>query len=102
METAAEGTTTISPKLAERAERRDLVTLGIEEEYLLVDAIEPRGVETVEAVLDEVPEAMRPSVQHEYMRSQIEVASPPQLELAGLYEAMTKLRTELAAAAERA
>ncbi|MFI1989592.1 glutamate--cysteine ligase [Actinoplanes sp. NPDC020271] len=102
MEAAAEGTTTIDPRLAARAEERDLLTLGIEEEYLLVDAVEPRGVETVEAVLAEVPDDLRPSVQHEYLRSQIEVASPPQLELLGLYEAMTKLRTGLADAAERA
>jgi carboxylate-amine ligase len=102
MDSPADGTTTIDPRLAARAERRDLFTLGIEEEYLLVDAVEPRGVETVEAVLDEVPEDLRPSVQHEYLRSQIEVASPPQLELIGLYETMTKLRTELADAAERA
>ncbi|GIF10678.1 carboxylate-amine ligase [Actinoplanes teichomyceticus] len=102
MEAAAEGTTTISPTLAERAERRDLLTLGVEEEYLLVDAVEPRGVETVEAVLDEVPEQLRPSVQHEYVRSQIEVASPPQLELTGLHESMSRLRTGLADAAERA
>ncbi|GAA2889071.1 putative glutamate--cysteine ligase 2-3 [Actinoplanes cyaneus] len=102
MEAAAEGTTTIDPRLAARAEKRDLLTLGIEEEYLLVDAVEPRGVETVEAVLDEVPDEIRASVQHEYVRSQIEVASPPQLELLGLYEAMTTLRTGLADAAERA
>ncbi|GAA4592632.1 carboxylate-amine ligase [Actinoplanes octamycinicus] len=102
MTTAAEGTTTISPELAERAEQHDLLTLGIEEEYLLVDAVEPRGVEAVEAVLAEVPEELRPSVQHEYLRSQIEVASPPQLELTGLREAMVSLRTGLADAAERA
>ncbi|WIM95668.1 glutamate--cysteine ligase [Actinoplanes oblitus] len=102
MTAAAEGTTTISPELAARAEQRDLLTLGIEEEYLLVDAVEPRGVETVEAVLAEVPEDLRSGVQHEYLRSQIEVASPPQLELTGLREAMVRLRTGLADAAERA
>ncbi|BCY14760.1 glutamate--cysteine ligase [Actinoplanes sp. L3-i22] len=102
MEPGAEGTTTIDPRLAARAERRDLLTLGIEEEYLLVDATEPRGVETVEAVIEQVSEELRASVQHEYLRSQIEVASPPQLELVGLYEAMTTLRTGLADAAERA
>ena len=36
------------------------------------------------------------------MRSQIEVASPPQLELGGLFEAMRACGAELAAAAERA
>ncbi|AEV88406.1 carboxylate-amine ligase [Actinoplanes sp. SE50] len=102
MEAAAEGTTTISARLAERAEKRDLLTLGVEEEYLLVDAVEPRGVETVEAVLEQIPEQFRGGVQHEYLRSQIEVASPPQLELMSLYEAMTGLRETVATAAERA
>ncbi|MEV6344992.1 glutamate--cysteine ligase [Actinoplanes sp. NPDC051851] len=102
MTATAEGGTTISPELAAVAERRDLLTLGIEEEYLLVDAVEPRGVEAVETVLDHVPEAMRDGVQHEYLRSQIEVASPPQLELTGLYGAMRDLRGALAEAAERA
>jgi len=41
-------------------------------------------------------------VQHEYYRSQIEVASPPQLELSGLFASMTRLRAGLASAAERA
>ncbi|GIF09910.1 carboxylate-amine ligase [Actinoplanes siamensis] len=99
---AAEGTTTIDPQLAARAERRDLLTLGIEEEYLLVDTVEPHGVETADAVLAEAPEELKGSVQHEYLRSQIEVASPPQLELSGLQRAMTTLRSGLADAAERA
>ncbi|WP_433297550.1 carboxylate-amine ligase [Actinoplanes sp. CA-030573] len=99
---AASGGTTISEDLAEEAEAQDLLTLGIEEEYLLVDAVEPRGVEAVEQVIDLVPEELRESVQHEYMRSQIEVASPPQLELSGLHAAMRDLRRTVADAAERA
>jgi carboxylate-amine ligase len=101
METAPSGTT-ISAEMAAEAESQDLLTLGVEEEYLLVDAIEPRGVEAVEVVLDRVPEEFRGSVQHEYLRSQIEVASPPQLELSTLFEAMRRLRRELSGAAELA
>jgi carboxylate-amine ligase len=41
-------------------------------------------------------------VQHEYLRSQIEVASPPQLELHDLYTAMRELRSQVASAAGRA
>ncbi|WP_030436372.1 glutamate--cysteine ligase [Actinoplanes subtropicus] len=88
--------------MAERAESHDLLTLGIEEEYILVDAVEPRGVEAVEQVVDLIPDAIRGSVQHEYLRSQIEVASPPQLKLSDLYQAMRELRREVAGAAERA
>ncbi|HEX5200830.1 MAG TPA: glutamate--cysteine ligase [Actinoplanes sp.] len=99
---AAASETTITAEMAEEAEAQDLLTLGIEEEYILVDAVEPRGVEAVDEVVGQVPEEMRGSVQHEYLRSQIEVASPPQLDLAGLYQAMGRLRRELAGAAERA
>ena len=94
--------TAISEELAEQAESLDLLTLGVEEEYLLVDAVEPRAVESVEDVFDELPDDIKASVQHEYMRSQIEAASPPVLELRHLRTAMTKLRTGLAGAADRA
>ncbi|MET0416247.1 MAG: YbdK family carboxylate-amine ligase, partial [Actinoplanes sp.] len=99
---AASGGTTISDQLAQEAESQDLLTLGIEEEYLLVDAVEPRGVEAVEEVFERLPAEIRDSVQREYMRSQIEVASPPQLELGPLTEAMRQLRVGLADAAEAA
>jgi carboxylate-amine ligase len=49
-----------------------------------------------------LPDDLRESVQHEYMRSQIEVATPPQLELGELHGALRRLRQGLAAAAERA
>ena len=98
---AATGPTTISAELAEKADSQDLLTLGVEEEYLLVDAVEPRGVELVEEVFDELGEDIEDSVQHEYTRSQIEVASPPQLDLQGLFASMRLLRTGVAAAAER-
>jgi carboxylate-amine ligase len=96
------GGTTISEEMAERAESHDLLTLGVEEEYLLFDAAEPRAVEAVEEVFAEVPEDLRDVVQHELQRTQIEVASPPQLELPEMMTALRRLRGELAAAAERA
>ncbi|MBG0561839.1 carboxylate-amine ligase [Actinoplanes aureus] len=101
METATEGIE-LPADIAAEAERHDLLTLGVEEEYLLVDATEPRAVEAVEEVFDQLPDELRGSVQHEYYKSQIEVASPPQLELDGLHAAMRRLRSELAAATERA
>jgi carboxylate-amine ligase len=98
---AATGPTTISPELAEEAESHDLLTLGVEEEYLLVDPVEPRAVEAIDEVFAAVPEEIRESVQHEYMRTQIEVASPPQLDLQTLHESLRRLRTGLAAAADQ-
>ncbi|MEV4709386.1 glutamate--cysteine ligase [Actinoplanes sp. NPDC049316] len=100
-DTAAQATT-ISEEVAEEAEAQGLLTLGVEEEYLLVDAVEPRAVEAVEDVFDQLPEELRDSIQHEYMRSQIESASPPQLELSELYDALRRLRAGLATAAEAA
>jgi carboxylate-amine ligase len=94
--------TTISEEMADEAQSQGLLTLGVEEEYLLVDAVEPRAVELVEEVFDQLPDDIRDSVQHEFMRSQIETASPPQLELADLFDSMTRLRAGLAAATERA
>jgi carboxylate-amine ligase len=94
--------TTISEELAEKAESRDLHTLGVEEEYLLVDAVEPRAVEAVEEVFREVPDDLRDVVQHELQRTQIEVASPPQLELPEMAAALRRLRRELSDAAQRA
>ena len=56
----------VDPELAERAESDDLHTLGVEEEYLLVDAVEPRAVEAVEEVFDQLPAETRDSVQHDF------------------------------------
>jgi glutamate---cysteine ligase / carboxylate-amine ligase len=94
--------TGISPALAAQAERDDLLTLGVEEEYLLVDADEPRATEAVDAVFAELPGDLQGEVQHEYYRTQIEVASPPQLELDGLVRSLRRLRSGVASAARRA
>lgn len=98
----ATGPTTISPELADEAESHGLLTLGVEEEYLLVASDSPLAVERVEEVAAEVAEDIKPYVQHEFQRSQIEAATPPELELSSLFAAMAKLRTGLAGAAERA
>ncbi|WP_041841440.1 carboxylate-amine ligase [Actinoplanes friuliensis] len=94
--------TSISEEMAGEAAAQGLLTLGVEEEYLLVDAVEPRAVEAVEEVFDQLSDDIRDSVQHELMRSQIETASPPQLELGDLFDSLRRLRTGLAASAERA
>lgn len=94
--------TTVPADMAERARSQGLHTLGVEEEYLLVDAVEPRAVEAVEQVFDQLGEDIRDSVQHELQRSQIETASPPQLELGGLHDSLRSLRHGIATAAEAA
>jgi carboxylate-amine ligase len=96
------GSTTVSDELAERAQAQDLLTLGVEEEYLLTAADGPAAVPAVEEVFAQVPAELRDAVQHEYVRSQIEVASPPQLDVRELWQALRRLRTGLADAAEAA
>ena len=97
------GTTTeVSDEVARRAEAHNLLTLGVEEEYLLVDAESPAAAPVVEDVFDHIPAGLRDSVQHEYWRSQIEIASPPGLELHDLWRALGDLRHGLAEAAGKA
>jgi glutamate---cysteine ligase / carboxylate-amine ligase len=99
---SAAGGTAISEEMAEEAESHDLLTLGVEEEYLLVDAVEPRAVERVEEVFAELPPDLTDVVQHELVRTQIEVASPPQLNLPEMAAALRRLRREVSDAAVRA
>jgi glutamate---cysteine ligase / carboxylate-amine ligase len=80
----------------------DVLTVGIEEEFLLMDAEKAQAAPAVEAVLTEVPDDLRGQVQHEYLTSQIEINSPPGLELAGLWHSLNLLRGGLADAAARA
>ncbi len=93
---------TLPDDVARRAEAEDLLTLGVEEEYLLADGTGAHAVPVVEDVFDHLPAELRSCVQHEYMRSQIEVASPPELDLQALWRDLRRLRTRLADAAERA
>ena len=62
----------------------DLLTVGVEEEYLLVDPATGAATPAVEAVIAEVPPDLRGQVQQEFQSSQIEIGSPPGLELSAL------------------
>ena len=79
-----------------------LLTVGIEEEFLLVDPATGAAVPAVEAVLAHVPAELRGQVQHEFQTSQIEIGSPPGLELSALRHSLGLLRTGLSDAAEAA
>lgn len=80
----------------------ELLTVGVEEEFLLVDAATGVASPAVEAVLAEVPPELRGQVQHEFQASQIEIGSPPGLDLAALRHSLGLLRTGLAEAAATA
>jgi carboxylate-amine ligase len=79
-----------------------LLTVGIEEEFLLVDPHTGAAVPAVELVLEQVPAELRGQVQREFQTSQIEIGSPPGLELSALRHSLGLLRSNLSEAAERA
>lgn len=86
----------------EQPEVGQLLTVGVEEEFLLVDPVSGAAAPAVEAVLAEVPPELRGQVQHEFQASQIEIGSPPGLDLAALRHSLGLLRAGLAEAADRA
>ncbi|MDG4767561.1 glutamate--cysteine ligase [Solwaraspora sp. WMMD406] len=82
--------------------RPDGLTVGVEEEFLLVDQLTGAAVPAVEAVLAEIPAELRGQVQREFQTSQIEIGSPPGLDLRALRRTLGTLRGALADAADRA
>ncbi|MEU5528479.1 glutamate--cysteine ligase [Micromonospora chersina] len=97
----------MSGSLAERERNAapggtDLLTVGVEEEFLLVDPHTGAAVPAVDLVMEQVPAELRGQVEREFQTSQIEIGSPPGLELSSIRHSLAMLRGELAAAAERA
>lgn len=97
----------MSGSLAEREQSAapggtDLLTVGVEEEFLLVDPHTGAAVPAVDLVMEQVPAELRGQVEREFQTSQIEIGSPPGLELSSIRHSLAMLRGELAAAAERA
>ncbi|MEU4642594.1 glutamate--cysteine ligase [Micromonospora sp. NPDC023814] len=84
------------------AEGTDLLTVGVEEEFLLVDPHTGAAVPAVDLVMDQVPPELRGQVEREFQTSQIEIGSPPGLELSSIRHSLGVLRAALADAAERA
>ena len=80
----------------------DLLTVGVEEEFLLVDPHTGTAVPAVDLVLEQVPAELRGQVEREFQTSQIEIGSPPGLELSSIRHSLGVLRAALADAAEAA
>jgi carboxylate-amine ligase len=76
-------------------------TVGVEEEFLLVDPVTGRVVPGVEQVLDEVEPGLRGRVEREFLTSQIEINSPPAHRLDELRKSLAELRGAVSDAAER-
>lgn len=79
----------------------DPLTLGVEEEFLLIDPESGRVVPAVEQVLAAAPERGEP-LQREFMATQVETATPPVSSLGELHAALVEARSAAAEAAERA
>lgn len=79
-----------------------LLTVGVEEEFLLVDPATGAAAPAVEAVMARVPAELRGQVQYEFQVSQIETGSPPGLDLAAIRHSLGLLRAGVATAAEEA
>ncbi|WP_410811702.1 glutamate--cysteine ligase [Micromonospora sp. 067-2] len=83
-------------------EGTDVRTVGVEEEFLLVDPHTGAAVPAVDLVLEQVPAELRGQVEREFQTSQIEIGTPPGLELSSIRHSLGVLRSALADAAERA
>ncbi|MFB9235389.1 glutamate--cysteine ligase [Plantactinospora siamensis] len=97
----------MAPEVAEqvqpaRVAETDLLTVGVEEEFLLADPATGAAVPAVHAVLERVRPELAGQVQLEFQTSQIEIGSPPGLELAALRHSLALLRAGVAEAAEEA
>ncbi|MEU1751739.1 glutamate--cysteine ligase [Micromonospora matsumotoense] len=80
----------------------DRLTVGVEEEFLLVDPHTGAAVPAIDLVMAQVPAELRGQVEREFQTSQIEIGSPPGLELSSIRHSLGVLRGALADAAERA
>ncbi|WP_320067513.1 glutamate--cysteine ligase [Micromonospora sp. RTGN7] len=80
----------------------DLLTVGVEEEFLLVDPHTGTAVPAVDLVMEQVPAELRGQVEREFQTSQIEIGSPPGLELSSIRHSLGMLRRALSEAAEAA
>lgn len=96
----------MSGEVAEQAQPwaagTDLLTVGVEEEFLLVDPATGVAAPAVDAVMARIPAELRGQVQYEFQASQIEIGSPPGLDLSAVRHSLGLLRSGLAVAADEA
>lgn len=79
----------------------DAVQVGVEEEFLLVDADTGRPAPRIDDVIRDAEAMAGEAAQPELHRAQIETASPPCESLEELSRSLTDLRARMAAAAAR-
>ena len=93
----------VSDARAERAasDLDDILTIGAEEEFLLVDGETGQVAPLAEKVHAAVDRDLAHLVQREFLTTQIELATPPTAKLADLRDSLIRMRRELCDAAER-
>lgn len=100
----AHQSSTAAPRQTQTTEppEPDLLTVGVEEEFLLVDPHSGVAVPAVDLVMEQVPAELAGQVEREFQTSQIEIGSPPGLDLDAIRHSLGLLRAGLADAADRA
>ncbi|MFH7596005.1 glutamate--cysteine ligase [Streptomyces racemochromogenes] len=76
------------------------LTMGVEEEFLLVDRVSRRPAERAPAVIAAAAEELGEQVQTEFFAAQVEVCTRPVADTAGLRAELARLRRVAGAAAE--
>ena len=76
------------------------LTIGVEEEFLLVEAGTGAATGVVDAVVAAIPARHRTRACHEFLTSQLEVSTAVCTDLAGLHDELVELRRAAAHAAE--
>jgi glutamate---cysteine ligase / carboxylate-amine ligase len=94
----------LAGKVAELAASNmpDVFSLGIEEEFLLVDPDTAQVVPAVDAVIKEVRPGPADLVQREFLTTQIEIGTRPSHSLSMVRDSLAEMRTAVCEAAERA
>jgi carboxylate-amine ligase len=87
-------------QLAGVVDDRGRATVGIEEEFLLVDPATRQVLPRAKAVIDAAADIV-PAIQSELTLVQLETATPVCTDMDELYAHLRRLRTDLATAAER-
>ena len=77
------------------------LTVGVEEEFLLLDPVNGHVLGIAEQVYEAVPGPVRALVQREFLTSQIEIATPPSMTLDALRFSLDNLRVAVSDAARR-
>ncbi|WP_433201210.1 carboxylate-amine ligase [Dactylosporangium sp. CS-047395] len=92
--------TALQPAALARSASRLHLTVGVEEEFLLLDPDTWQNAPRADAARERIPAALRERSQVEFRRSMMEMVSPVCTDLSQLYDALRENRTAAGLAAE--